>query len=117
MLDTDGDGLLVLAVGAADLRITRRVALLGGPSGLALDRRRARAWVTLPGRNELVALRAGRRPHVLVRRPTVRQADRVAVEPRRGGVVVMGSQDGRRVVELVGPAAAGAPASRPAARR
>ena len=64
--DTRGDALLVFSVGAG-VEPTRRYGLPGGPYGLALDRARRRLYVTLPGRNELVALVAHGRPHVVAR--------------------------------------------------
>ncbi len=72
-------------------RATRAHAPLllpGGPYGIALDQRRRLLWVTLPGRNELVELPAHGRPHVLRRRPTVRQPDAVAVDEPADRVIV-----------------------------
>ena len=98
--DTRGDALLVFAVGD-DIQPTRRYRLAGGPYAMALDRRRRRLFVTLPGRNELVELIAHGRPHVLRRWPTVRQPDAVAVDERTGHVVVTGDAAG--VLEHVAP--------------
>ncbi len=98
--DTRGGALLVFAVGAG-VEPTRRYGLPGGPYGLALDRGRRRLYVTLPGRNELVALIAHGRPHVVARWPTVRQPDAVAVDEGTGDVFVTGRVDG--VIERVTP--------------
>jgi hypothetical protein len=98
--DTRGDALLVFAVGD-EVEPTRRYRLQGGPYAMALDRRRRRLFVTLPGRNELVELIAHGRPHVLRRWPTVRQPDAVAVDERTGHVVVTGDAAG--VLEHVAP--------------
>ena len=98
--DTRGDALLVFSVGAG-VEPTRRYGLPGGPYGLALDRARRRLYVTLPGRNELVALVAHGRPHVVARWPTVRQPDSVTVDEGTGDVFVTGRVDG--VLERVTP--------------
>ena len=96
--DTQGDALLVFSVGDGVV-LTRRYRLDGGPYGIALDRRRRRLFVTLPGRNELVELVAHGRPHVVRRWPTVRQPDSVAVDERTGRIVVTGRADG--VLEIL----------------
>jgi DNA-binding beta-propeller fold protein YncE len=96
--DTRGDALLVFAVGDG-VAPTRRYRLAGGPYGIALDHRRRRLFVTLPGRNELVELVAHGRPHVVRRWPTVRQPDSVAVDERTGRVFVTGTADG--VLEIL----------------
>jgi hypothetical protein len=66
VLDTRGDALLVFRR-TDRLELVRRYYLPGGPYGLALDQRRRRLYVTLPGRHELVELPAHGRPHVLRR--------------------------------------------------
>jgi DNA-binding beta-propeller fold protein YncE len=103
VLDTQGDALLVFRVGAGgrSLRLTRRVYLAGGPYGVALDASRRLLWVTLPGRNQLVSLPAHGRPHVISRRPTVRQPDSVAVDRATGTVLVTGRTGG--LLQLVTP--------------
>jgi DNA-binding beta-propeller fold protein YncE len=87
--DTQGGGLLVFAT-RPKLELTRRVFLPGGPYGLAVDSTRHRLWVTLTARNELVSLPANGRPRPLVRLPTVRRPDRVAVDSATGTVAVTG---------------------------
>jgi DNA-binding beta-propeller fold protein YncE len=99
--DTQGGALLVFALDGDHLEPTRRVYLPGSPYGIAVDPVRHRLWVTLTARNELVALPAHGRPHVVLRLPTVRQPDTVAVDSARGSVAVTGRADG--VLQLVGP--------------
>lgn len=103
VLDTQGNGLLVLVVSADGraARISRRVYLPGGPYGIALDERRARLWVTAPGRNELSELPAHGRPRVVRTLPTVRGPDAVAVDARTGAVVVTSRAAG--LVQVVRP--------------
>jgi DNA-binding beta-propeller fold protein YncE len=101
VLDTQGDALLVFRATTGGLELTRRVHLPGGPYGLAVDRRRGRLWVTLPGRNEVVWLPAHGRPHVVGRWPTVRQPDSVAVDEKREEVVITGRAAG--VLQLLRP--------------
>lgn len=96
VVDTAGDGLVVLHT-RPRLEVTRRVALPGGaPYGIAIDRRRGRLWVTLTRTNELVELAAGSRPRPLRRFPAVRQPDAVAVDDATGRVTVTGLADGVR---------------------
>jgi DNA-binding beta-propeller fold protein YncE len=97
--DTLGGALLVFRV-RPQLTLTRRVALPGSPYGLAVDPVRHRLWVTLTQRNELVSLPADDRPRPLLRLPTVRQPDTVAVDSGLGTVAVAGRADG--VLQLVG---------------
>ncbi len=100
VVDTSGDGLLVFET-RPELRLTRRVALLGAPYGLAVDPERGRLWVTLTATNEVVELAAGARPHVLRTLPSVRQPNTVAVNPGTGGAYVTGRADG--VLQLLDP--------------
>jgi DNA-binding beta-propeller fold protein YncE len=100
VVDTAGDGLLVFET-RPELRLTRRLALLGGPYGIAVDRVRGRLWVTLTHANEVVELAAGARPHLLRTFPAVRQPDAVAVDPASGRVFVTGKADG--VLQLLDP--------------
>ncbi len=100
MVDTTGDGLLVVET-RPDVRVTRRVALEGGPYGLAVDRERGRLWVTLTETNEVVELSGGARPRILDTYPTVRQPNTVAVDERSGRVFVTGTADG--VLQLLDP--------------
>lgn len=110
--DTEGDALLVVRVAAdgRSLRLSRRVYLDGAPYGIAIDPDRTRLWVTLTARNELVELPAHGRPHVLARRPTVQQADTVAVDTSNGDVVVTGRTHGE--LQLLRNPASGAHTSR-----
>jgi DNA-binding beta-propeller fold protein YncE len=97
--DTQGGALLVFAT-RPKLVLTRRVFLPGGPYAIAVDAVRHRLWVTLTGRNEVVSLPANGRPRPLVRLPTVRQPDRVAVDSATGTVAVTGRDAG--VLQLIG---------------
>jgi DNA-binding beta-propeller fold protein YncE len=100
VVDTTGDALLLFET-RPELRLTRRVALLGSPYGLAVDAVRGRLWTTLTRTNELVELAAGARPRVLRSFPAVRQPNTVAVDPRSGRVYVAGRADG--VLQLLDP--------------
>ena len=100
VVDTTGDGLLVVET-RPDVRVTRRVALEGGPYGLAVDRERGRLWVTLTETNEVVELTGGARPRILNTYPAVRQPNTVAVDERSGRVFVTGTADG--VLQLLDP--------------
>jgi DNA-binding beta-propeller fold protein YncE len=91
--DTSGDALLRFVVHPR-LELVRSVSLPGGPYGIALDARRNRLWVTLPGLNEVVELPAHAHPHVLRRFATVRQPNSVAVDERTGRVFVTGRKNG-----------------------
>jgi hypothetical protein len=82
------------------LTLTRRGALPGAPYGLTVDPVRHRLWVTLTARNELVSLPADGRPRPVLRLPTVRQPDTVAVDSLLGTVAVGGGADG--VLQLIG---------------
>lgn len=103
VLDTQGDGLLVLVVSpdGRAARISRRVFVPGGPYGVAVDEERGRLWVTAPGRNALSELPAHGRPRVIRTLPTVRQPDSVAVDARSGAVVVTGRTAG--LLQVVRP--------------
>jgi DNA-binding beta-propeller fold protein YncE len=100
VVDTTGDALLVFEA-RPELRLSRRVALLGSPYGLAVDRERGRLWTTLTATNELVELSGGARPRPLRSFPAVRQPNTVAVDPRTGRVYVTGRADG--VLQLLDP--------------
>jgi DNA-binding beta-propeller fold protein YncE len=100
VVDTSGDGLLVVET-RPKLEIRRRVALLGGPYGIAVDRERGRLWVTLTATNEVVELSGGARPRLLRSFPAVRQPNTVAVDDCSGRVYVTGTADG--VLQLLDP--------------
>ena len=86
--DTQGGALLVFAT-RPKLVLTRRVFLPGAPYGIAADLVRHRLWVTITARNEVVSLPANGRPRPLVRLPTIRQPNRVAVDSATGTVAVV----------------------------
>ena len=98
--DTRGDALLIYHV-HPKLILYRRVQLAGAPYGMAIDPVRRRLWVTLTATNELVGLNADSGARTLIRLPTVRQPDSVAVDPGSGRVFVTGRDAG--VVEIVTP--------------
>jgi DNA-binding beta-propeller fold protein YncE len=100
VVDTTGDALLVVET-RPHVRIARRVALAGGPYGLAVDRERGRLWITLTETNEVVQLSGGARPRILETYPAVRQPNTVAVEERSGRVFVTGTADG--VLQVLDP--------------
>jgi DNA-binding beta-propeller fold protein YncE len=96
--DTTGGALLVFEL-RPRLRLDRRVDLPGAPYGLTVDPVRHRLWVTLTARNELVSLVANGRPRPILRVPTVRQPDDVAVESALGTVAITGRSAG--VLQLI----------------
>jgi DNA-binding beta-propeller fold protein YncE len=99
--DTRGNALLVFEV-SPSVRQVARLDLPGSPYGLAYDPQRSRVWVTLTGRNEVVAIDAAATPpKVLSRFPTVRQPNTVAVDAGTGRLFVTGTADG--VLQLVDP--------------
>jgi DNA-binding beta-propeller fold protein YncE len=98
--DTHGGALLLLHF-KPRLEIVRRVALPGAPYGLAIDRERARLWVTLTARNRLVELTANGQPRPLRSFPTVAQPNAVAVDERSGRVFVAGKRAG--VIQMLDP--------------
>jgi len=87
--DTTGRALLVFAA-EPELRLVHRGALPGAPWVLALDERRDRLWVTIPGRNRVLAFRNERRPERLQGFDTVRQPDALSVGAR---VTVRGAEE------------------------
>jgi DNA-binding beta-propeller fold protein YncE len=97
--DTQGGALLVFGV-HPELTLVRRVQLPGAPYGITIDPVRHRLWVTLTARNELVSLVANGRPRPVLRLPTVRQPNSVAVDSASGTVYVAGRADG--VLQAIG---------------
>ena len=101
--DTRGGRLLTFTA-EPELHQVSDFPLAGQPYGLAYDQARDRLWVTLTGRNQVVALDlAGGRPRELVRYPTVRQPNTVAVDAGTGRVFVTGTADG--TLQLIDPPA------------
>jgi DNA-binding beta-propeller fold protein YncE len=101
--DTRGNALLVYHL-RPTLTLYRRVQLAGAPYGMAIDPVRRRLWVTLTATNELVGLSADSGARTLIRLPTVRQPDSVAVDSTDGTVAVTGRTAG--VLQLVDEARA-----------
>jgi len=94
MADTDGGRLIVAAI-TPELEDVVEVPVDGRPYGLAFDEERARLYVTLSERNEMLVYDTGRIDEgPLGTVPTVGQANSVAVEPRGGRVVIAGRSQG-----------------------
>lgn len=91
--DTQGRALLRFVTEPA-LRLTRTVRLGAAPYGIAIDRRRARIWLTLPGRNRLVAHALTARMPRVASIPTIRQPNTVSVDEASGRVLVAGRSRG-----------------------
>jgi DNA-binding beta-propeller fold protein YncE len=93
--DTDGGAVLIEHV---DPRLSQvsTVDAPGKPYGLAYDAVRRRLYVTLTASNLLrvVDLSDATKPRILGDVGTVQQPDSVAVDPRRGAVLVTGSAPG-----------------------
>jgi DNA-binding beta-propeller fold protein YncE len=101
VIDTGGDRILTYD-GTPGLRRIGSTALPGTPYGVAYDGARDLLWVTLTGRNQVVAVDLGSRPPAVVARmPTIRQPNTVAVDPSTGRVFVAGRADGS--VQLLDP--------------
>jgi DNA-binding beta-propeller fold protein YncE len=96
--DTRGDAVIVYGT-RPRLRFRSRIALPGGPYGIAIAR--DRVYVTLSGGNELVELTTGDQPRETRRWPTVRQPNTVAADPRSGRVAVASRTDG--TLQLLDP--------------
>lgn len=98
--DTRGGALLAFSVDPLLLRQNYPVA--GAPYGIAYDRERDIAWVTLTKTNEVVGYEvAGEQPKERYRFPTVSQPNTVAVDPSSGRVIVAsGVGDGIQVIGI-----------------
>jgi DNA-binding beta-propeller fold protein YncE len=98
--DTRGGALLAFSVDPLLLRQNYPVA--GAPYGIAYDRERDIAWVTLTRTNEVVGYDvAGEQPKEMYRFPTVSQPNTVAVDPSSGRVIVAsGTGDGIQVIAI-----------------
>ncbi len=101
VVDTAGDALLLFGRADGRLEPTRRQYLPGGPFAIAVDGRRRRLWVAVPGRNQLARLPAAHGTRLLARAATVRQPQAVAVDPVSGDVLVIGTAAG--VLQRVRP--------------
>lgn len=77
-------------------------SLPGSPYGIAYDDTRDRLWVTLTGRNQVVAFDvSGRTPREVARFATIRQPNTVGVDPATGRVFVASRTDG--LLQLIDP--------------
>jgi hypothetical protein len=93
--DTTGRSLLVFRT-EPELALVHRTALPGAPWALAADRGRDRVWVTIPGRNRLLAFSATSRPERLQGFGTVARPAQVAVLAD-GDVLVTGADAKQRI--------------------
>lgn len=98
--DTRGDALRVFNV-EPELREVAAVALPGGPYGIAYDPERDHVWVTVTGRNEVVALDLAADPPREVQRFGTVRPNTVAVDSGTGRVFVAGKSAG--AVQMIDP--------------
>jgi hypothetical protein len=97
VLVTDARAGALLAFSTSPLLLRQRYPVPGGAYGIAYDRARGLAWVTLTERNEVVGFDVrGGEPIEKYRFPTVRQPDSVTVD-EQGGRVVVGSAIGEGI--------------------
>lgn len=101
--DTRGNEVLLYGLDGTP-RLLSRLALPGGPYGLAADPSRHRLWVTLSGRNQVVRVEVNRTSlrATSVRLNTVQQPNSVAVDRSTGDVVVAGATKNGSL-QLLGP--------------
>jgi YVTN family beta-propeller protein len=90
--DTRGNAVLLYDLQGKP-KLLARLALAGGPYGLAADLARHVLWVALPGRNQLVKVNVSSKAlaDTDVRIPTVQQPNSVAVSAESGAVAVAGA--------------------------
>ncbi len=102
VLVTDTRGGALLAFSLDPLLLRQNYPVGGAPYGIAYDRERDLAWVTLTETNEVVGYDvAGEEPKERYRFPTVSQPNTVAVDPSTGHVVVAsGTGEGIQVIAL-----------------
>ena len=98
--DTRGDALVVFET-RPRVKAIARVPLPGSPYGIAIDRRAAKVWVTLVGRNEVTAVSVGAKPRRGATLPTVRQPNSIAVDERSGRLFIASRTDG--TLQLLDP--------------
>jgi len=103
VVDSRGGSILVYGLDPEPRRLAQ-LALPGRPYGIAYDSTRDRLWVTLTERNELVGLDLREdQPEVVIRVPTIRQPNTVAVDSATGRVFVASPAEG--ALQLVDPEA------------
>jgi DNA-binding beta-propeller fold protein YncE len=102
VLVTDTRGGALLAFSLDPLLMRQNYPVPGAPYGIAYDRERDIAWVTLTKKNEVVGYDvAGEQPKEKYRFPTVSQPNTVAVDPSTGRVIVAsGTGDGIQVIAI-----------------
>lgn len=98
VVDAVGEGLLVVQTRPRP-RVTRRVALIGGPYAAAAHPQRHEVYVTLTGVNRVVQLPAHGRPYVRRTFPSVRSPREIVAGGPTGGVLVRGE----RATQVLGP--------------
>jgi DNA-binding beta-propeller fold protein YncE len=87
--DTRGGALLL--VDMATRRVVDRLAMPGGPYGMASDPVTGQAWVTVTEFNKLVEVSVrNQRIHEVSTTPTVQQPNTVALDPSTGCTYVAG---------------------------
>ncbi len=101
VLVTDARAGALIAFSANPLIMRQRYPVPGGAYGIAYDRTRNLAWVTLTARNEVVGFDVrGGEPAEKYRFPTVRQPDSVAVDDQSGRVIVgSAAGEGTQVIQ------------------
>jgi DNA-binding beta-propeller fold protein YncE len=98
--DTRYGELLAFSTGPVLLR--QRYPVPGAPYGIAVDKRRDLAWVTLTSVNQVVGYDiAGGQPVEKYRLATVRQPNSVAVDPDSGQVIVASAEGGG--IQVISP--------------
>ncbi|MDT8912828.1 hypothetical protein [Amycolatopsis sp. PS_44_ISF1] len=101
VLVTDARAGALLAFSVGPLILRQRYPVPGGVYGIAYDRRRSLAWVTLTGANQVVGFDVrGGEPAEKYRFPTVRQPDSVSVDQQTGRVIVgSAAGEGTQVIQ------------------
>lgn len=102
VLVTDTRGGALLAFSLDPLLMRQNYPVAGAPYGIAYDRERDIAWVTLTKTNEVVGYDvAGEQPKEKYRFPTVSQPNTVAVDPNTGRVIIAsGTGEGIQVISI-----------------
>jgi hypothetical protein len=101
VLVTDARAGALLAFSTGPLILRQRYPVPGGVYGIAYDKQRSLAWVTLTGTNQVVGFDVrGGEPTEKYRFPTVRQPDSVGVDEQTGRVIVgSATGEGTQVIQ------------------
>lgn len=95
VLVTDTRTGQLIAFSASPVLERQATPVPGVPYGIAVDTRRAIAWVTATKLNEVIGYQlTGGQPVMKARLPTVRQPDSVAVDPASGRVIIASADGG-----------------------